>query len=63
MACGRWAALASDFEAEQFDGGCELIVNFKLPIYMPAWLMLQRWDDRERHRASRCVTGRARSRI
>ena len=38
------AALASDFEAEQFNGGCELNVSFKLPIYMPAWLMLQRWQ-------------------
>ena len=50
IAHGMWSLgrLASDFEAEQFDGGCELNVNFKLPIYMPAWLMLQRWDDRER---------------
>jgi hypothetical protein len=45
IAHGMWslARLASDFEAEQFDGGCELSVGFKLPIYMPAWLMLQRW--------------------
>jgi acyl dehydratase len=45
IAHGMWslARLASDFEAEQFDGGCELTVNFKLPIYMPGWLMLQRW--------------------
>jgi hypothetical protein len=45
IAHGMWslARLASDFEAAQFDGGCELSVDFKLPIYMPAWLMLQRW--------------------
>ncbi|HEY6126206.1 MAG TPA: MaoC/PaaZ C-terminal domain-containing protein [Steroidobacteraceae bacterium] len=46
IAHGMWSLgrLASDFEADQFNGGCELNVNFKLPIYMPAWLMLQRWD-------------------
>jgi len=46
IAHGMWSLgrLASDFEAEQFNGGCELSVTFKLPIYMPAWLMLQRWD-------------------
>jgi hypothetical protein len=45
IAHGMWSLgrLASDFEAAQFDGGCELSVTFKLPIYMPAWLMLQRW--------------------
>jgi hypothetical protein len=45
IAHGMWSLgrLASDFEAEQFDGGCELSVTFKLPVYMPAWLMLQRW--------------------
>ncbi len=45
IAHGMWSLgrLASDFEAAQFDGGCELTVSFKLPIYMPAWLMLQRW--------------------
>ena len=46
IAHGMWsmARLASDFESAQFDGGCELSVQFKLPIYMPAWLMLQRWS-------------------
>ena len=45
IAHGMWSLgrLASDFEAAQFDGGCELSVNFKLPIHMPAWLTLQRW--------------------
>jgi hypothetical protein len=45
IAHGMWSMgrLASDFEAEQFDGGCELSVAFKLPVYMPAWLTLQRW--------------------
>ena len=44
IAHGMWSLgrLASDFEAELFNG-CELSVNFKLPIYMPSWLMLQRW--------------------
>jgi hypothetical protein len=46
IAHGMWSLgrLASDFEASQFDGGCELNVSFKLPIYMPSWLMLQRWS-------------------
>jgi hypothetical protein len=46
IAHGMWSLgrLASDFEAAQFDGGCELTVSFKLPIFMPAWLMLQRWQ-------------------
>jgi len=45
IAHGMWSLgrAASDFEAEQFNGGCELSVSFKLPIYMPSWLMLQRW--------------------
>ncbi len=45
IAHGMWSLgrSVSDFEAEQFNGGCELSVNFKLPIYMPSWLMLQRW--------------------
>jgi acyl dehydratase len=45
IAHGMWslARAASDFEAEHFNGGCELTVDFKLPIYMPSWLMLQRW--------------------
>ena len=44
IAHGMWSVgrLASDFEPELFNG-CELSVTFKLPIYMPAWLMLQRW--------------------
>src|SRR6187455_2279878 len=46
IAHGMWSLgrLASEFEAAQFNGGCELNVTFKLPIYMPAWLMLQRWE-------------------
>src|SRR5262245_40578189 len=46
IAHGMWSLgrLASDFEPAQFDGGCELTVSFKLPIYMPSWLMLQRWQ-------------------
>jgi hypothetical protein len=45
IAHGMWSLgrVASDFDAGQIDGGCELSVTFKLPIYMPAWLMLQRW--------------------
>jgi len=46
IAHGMWSLgrSASDFEAEQFNGGCELSVTFKLPVYMPSWLMLQRWS-------------------
>jgi hypothetical protein len=45
IAHGMWSLgrLASDFESEKFNGGCELSVSFKLPVFMPAWLMLQRW--------------------
>jgi acyl dehydratase len=45
IAHGMWSLgrLASDFEAARFDGGCELAVTFKLPIYMPSWLTLLRW--------------------
>jgi acyl dehydratase len=45
IAHGMWSLgrSVSDFEAEQFDGGCELSVSFKLPIFMPSWLTLQRW--------------------
>jgi acyl dehydratase len=44
IAHGMWSLgrLASDFEPELFNG-CELSVNFKLPIYMPGWVTLQRW--------------------
>lgn len=45
IAHGMWslARVASDLEAGKSDG-CELSVSFKLPVYLPAWLMLQRWD-------------------
>src|SRR4051812_7186541 len=45
IAHGMWslARAASDFDAAQFNGGCELSVNFKLPIFLPSWLTLQRW--------------------
>jgi acyl dehydratase len=45
IAHGMWSLgrLVSDFESDQFDGGCELSVSFKLPVFMPAWLTLQRW--------------------
>ena len=45
IAHGMWSLgrLAADFEPAQFDGGGELTATFKLPIYMPGWLMLQRW--------------------
>lgn len=44
IAHGMWslARIAADYDAGDFDG-CELTVGFKLPIYMPGWLMLQRW--------------------
>ncbi|MGC4111417.1 MAG: MaoC/PaaZ C-terminal domain-containing protein [Nocardioides sp.] len=45
IAHGMWslARLASDFEPGSFES-CEFTVNFKLPVYMPSWLMLQRWS-------------------
>lgn len=45
IAHGMWSLgrAASDFEPERFNGGCEYSVTFKLPIYMPSWMTLQRW--------------------
>jgi acyl dehydratase len=45
IAHGMWSLgrIAAEFEPEHFAGPCELAVNFKLPIYMPAWVTLQRW--------------------
>lgn len=45
IAHGMWSLgrLASEFDAAELGSGCELSVNFKLPIYMPSWVMLQRW--------------------
>ncbi|HUQ10563.1 MAG TPA: MaoC/PaaZ C-terminal domain-containing protein [Steroidobacteraceae bacterium] len=45
IAHGMWSLgrLASDLDMAQFDGGCELDVHFKLPIYLPASLLLRRW--------------------
>ena len=45
IAHGMWSLgrLASEFEPEQFHGGCELSAAFKLPVYLPAGLTLQRW--------------------
>jgi len=46
IAHGMWSLgrAASDFDAGQLSDGCEYSVNFKLPIYLPSWLMLQRWS-------------------
>ncbi len=45
IAHGMWSLgrLASEFEPEHFARPCELNVAFKLPIFMPAWVTLQRW--------------------
>jgi MaoC like domain len=45
IAHGMWsmARCASEFEPEQFCRPVELTASFKLPIFMPAWVMLERW--------------------
>jgi acyl dehydratase len=46
IAHGMWslARLAAEFDAGQIDGACELDVRFKLPIYLPSTVTLQRWS-------------------
>ena len=49
IAHGMWslARVASEFDSAEFDGGCELTARFKLPVYLPALLTLQRWQLEE----------------
>jgi hypothetical protein len=46
IAHGMWsmARCAAEFEPEQFSQPVELTTSFKLPIFMPAWVMLERWS-------------------
>ena len=49
IAHGMWslARLAAEFDPEGFAGGCEFTGVFKLPVFLPSTLTLQRWaiDD------------------
>ncbi len=45
IAHGMWsmARCASEFEPELLAKPCELAVSFKLPVFMPTWVLLERW--------------------
>ncbi len=45
IAHGMWsmARCAAEFEPEVWQQPVELTTQFKLPIFMPAWVMLERW--------------------
>jgi acyl dehydratase len=49
IAHGMWsmARCAAEFEPEFFQKPVELTTNFKLPIFMPAWVMMERWSTRD----------------
>jgi acyl dehydratase len=46
IAHGMWsmARCAAEFSAQELAAPCDLSVSFKLPIFMPAWVMMQRWS-------------------
>ena len=45
IAHGMWslARCAAELPADQFDGSATLDVQFRLPVHLPAWVMLQSW--------------------
>lgn len=45
IAHGMWslARCASDLDAAALRDACELSVIFKLPVFLPAWLLLEQW--------------------
>ena len=47
IAHGMWtlARVATDLDPAVLQAPCELAVAFKLPVFMPAWLVLERWDE------------------
>jgi acyl dehydratase len=46
IAHGMWslARCAADLDDTVLSGACEYQVAFKLPVFMPAWVMLEQWD-------------------
>jgi hypothetical protein len=46
IAHGMWslARCAAEFHTEASNEPCELDVSFKLPVFMPSWLMLESWE-------------------
>jgi acyl dehydratase len=70
IAHGMWtlARCAAELERELLSAPCELSVTFKLPILLPAWVLLQHWrrDDgfglslRDAHAARAHLVGRLR---
>jgi hypothetical protein len=39
------ARCASEFEPELLAKPVELSVSFKLPVFMPAWVLMERWES------------------
>jgi hypothetical protein len=46
IAHGMWslARCAAEFHTEASNEPCELDVSFKLPVFMPSWVMLESWE-------------------
>ncbi len=49
IAHGMWslARCASDLDAAVLQNSCELAVNFKLPVGLPAWLLIEQWRQQD----------------
>ncbi len=47
IAHGMWslARCASDLDANALQNPCELTVSFKLPVFLPAWLLFEQWPQ------------------
>jgi hypothetical protein len=47
IAHGMWslARCAAELPADQFDAAVSLDVQFRLPVQLPAWVMLQSWGE------------------
>lgn len=49
IAHGMWslARCASDLDTGTLRNACELAVNFKLPVFLPAWLLFEQWQRQD----------------
>ena len=49
IAHGMWslARCASDLDAAALRNSCEFTVNFKLPVFLPAWLLFEQWPQQD----------------
>ncbi len=49
IAHGMWslARCTSDLDAATLRNSCELVVNFKLPVLLPAWLLFEQWRQQD----------------